>query len=373
MGFIAAGYCSRDFQDRFVEREKLQLCKRVGSWQHNSSATGKRRHKRHKAPHKHKPATITDLPSELIQRIFVFSGNYELYVVSKFFYMNLKPTSFLLHHYMLENFYHDLNENFSMADPDKDGEDVPCFHGLNGQIFDIPVFRSFLNENPHLLQDIGHIGHHDELEQVTKERQEMYAQGNLKGTSLMERHKEVQKQDYPAAFYADVELFFQNDIQLEKPIYNQFILELFAHYEIKQPYYLMENMIHWFFHVNNGEYNINHLFHAVILVTHISTVPSSSLESNGPLIELMNELYLASAGQKLNILLLMSDHSDEEAINNRRIRIISKFISKFYKDQDARTKLLSQDILWNTLRNLKNESLMKLIMEYGGQPSFSVI
>lgn len=369
MGFIAAGYRTKDFQSVYSDREDWAICRRAKV--RRSSNLLSRSSRRKKCKVQDKPLTIRDLPSELIQKIFVFSGNHELYEVNKFFYTCLKPTSFLLHRFILENFYHDLNRDLTSSKGNENGP-VPAFHGLNGKVFENSVYVSFLNDNPHLIQEIGHIGHHEELTALQEERLALFQEGDL--TGLDARHKELQKQDYPSIFYSEVEFFFQNDIQLKKPVYNQLILELSVHYEVKQPYFLIETLMHWFFHTNQGQYNINHLFHAIILVTHISSVlPSKSLDNNGPLIELINNLYLTPAGQQLHELLLVDDYTDEEAFSRRRIRVLNKFINKFYKLEETRPLLLSQDVLWETLVDVKDKHVMKLIMEYGGQPSINVI
>ncbi|CDO93804.1 unnamed protein product [Kluyveromyces dobzhanskii CBS 2104] len=367
MGFIAAGYRTQDFKTVYSDRENWVICRRA-KIRRSPDSDAKNLRKRHKGAIK--AVTIEDLPSELIQRIFVFCGNHELYEVSKFFYRCLKPTSFLLHRFILENFCQDLN--LELARTDDTGTRLPVFYGLNGKVFENLTYVSFLNGNPRLVQDVGHIGHCDELNTLQEERLALFNEGGL--AAVAGRHKELPKQDYPSIFYSEVEFFFQNDIQLQKPIYNQFILELSAHYEVKQPYYLMETLVHWFFHVNRGQYNVNHLFHALILITHISSSAlSKSFDNNGPLIELINNLYLTPGGPELNALLLVDDYTDEEALHRRRIRVLNKFIKKFYKIEGTRATLLSHDILWEALVNVKDKHVIKLIMDYGGQPSFNVI
>lgn len=369
MGFIAAGYRTKDFRSVGSSNEEWVICRqpkvRRGSGR-DEVRSG--RHKRSK--NRKRLIGIEDLPSELIQRIFVLSRNHQLCEVNKFFYACLRPTSFLLHRFIVENFYHDLNHEVGRNAPgDAKRKEIPVFNGLNGKVFENPVFVRFLKENHFLLRDVGHITHGEGLERLIKERETMFSNGDL--INLSESHVAVTKQDYPPIFYEQVDLFFENDIQLKKPIYNQFILQLSGHYEIKEPYYLIEMSLQWFFS-STHQYNVNHLFHALNLISHVSVLQSNDFDNVTPLIQFISGLYIEPKSN-IYVLLLLDDYVDDGALSSRRLRVLAKFIKKFYKNVEERASILSQDALWHTLSEIKEKPVMKVIMDYGGQPSFNVV
>lgn len=361
MGFIAAGYQSREFR---IKGACWKICK--PSMDGGRDGGRKRMKKSINEKDKEVYTRIYELPIEVLQRIFVLSGNHGLCEVNKFFYSVLRPNSFLLHEYIKERFYHDLNERLC-----GDKETAPCLWAVDEEIFKNSMFLHFLKGNQDLMKNVAHFGSTDQVEEMKDERARLFERNELSSAESL--HLAAIKQDFPSRFYDWHEVYFENDLQEEKPIYNQFILGLSIHYEIKQPYYILENILHWFFMSGQQEYNVNHMFYAVNLVSHVSVLKNeNSFDSVIPLIELLRGMY-SQVTKRLFVLLLLDDDVNEDSFNRRRLRIAQKFVKKFYREEEQRRELFSEDILWDFLANVKEKSVMKFVIDNGGKPSFNVL
>lgn len=365
MGYVIAGYPTRRNKRQPVVEPKICYGSEQRSLQ--QAKTSVRQSKKRKVGLK-RHLTIQDLPLEIIQKIFVYAGSHNsMPLLNRFFHLCLRPTSFLINSYIWENFLWDLNESLR-------NETRARVHVLTSDVFDNRLLIDYLNRNHRFLNVVSNIVNTESLPTLLQERQDKFYKDELDSINeshlKVARHEQLGKpiNDFPSSFYNHPNIFFHNDISQHPPVYNQFLLKLHAHFSIKEPILLCDRIFNWFFWQSHS-YNINHLFHAINLVLHISLLPNSRLDNVDPLNHLLKNLYLEVSPDISNLLLLDGDEDDAQ-LNERKARIVEKFIRKFYKDSQ---NCLSQDDLWQILSQTGERALMELVMRHGGRPGFSVV
>lgn len=363
MGYVTAGYPSRPHkrvkkQERRVyydrkrlkvneidERRDLQLRDRLRG-----------------------PASLQLLPTDVLERIFTLAGRENsMPVLNRFFQRCLRPTRYLVSRFILENYTQDLNSLLPC--------DSPVLLVLLDVTFRNGTLLQFLNENPQFLDCVHDaVVSPDQADELSRERRVLLEQGRLEDINALhwqtEMHPESNKpmREFPAAFYQRPALFFENEISKRPVTYNQLLLRLQSSYAIQQPAWVCDLLIEWFF-LENENFDINHLFHAVNLVLHLSVNDRPRFEDVSPLTKLITYMYLDVTDHLLQ-LLLCENLEDVGLIRERKVKIVNKFIRKFYRGS---TELLSTDELWMTVHEVKDRRLVESISDYGGKPSFNVV
>lgn len=372
MGYVTSGYASRLHKRVRKQPKKLYFERKLGK-KEGSGRSGRSGIIQEEAPIRVvKPQLgLQNLPQDVLERIFVFAGlNNGMPLLNHFFYRCLRPTRFLVGRYLMENLTRDLNELVRVKHPT-----CPAVLALSDAVFQNSMFLRFLNENHEFLDNVHDVIIPFEVcDRITRERRELYEDGQLGDMGVIELPVERDPlsdkpvQDFPPIFYAHPALFFQNDISVRPVIYNQLILRLHATYSIQQTSWVCDLLMQWFF-LENDQFDINHLFWAVNLVLHLSVHKNAHLEDIVPLAKLIHFLYL-DAPARIPRLLLCEQVEDSEQIRRRKLKIIDKFIRKFYRNS---LELLSQDYLWTAIHESKDHQLAETIRLHGGKPSFNII
>ncbi|AET38253.1 uncharacterized protein Ecym_2532 [Eremothecium cymbalariae DBVPG len=306
-----------------------------------------------------------DLPRELIQQIFVISGNRSLAVCSRFLYECLRPRASLIGSFLKANYMHDVNKEV----PKTATTMATRIKLLDTDVFNTKVFLGFLNSHHNFLDGLGGLMQISAIYETQRARRVEFEQGGdvFLGVPKPVVNEETGKPalDFPQPFYTHPYIYFCNNIEAKPPIYNQFLLKIHKYFAITQPEYLTDRILHWFFYESQDNYNVNHLLHAINLALHLSSLSVPKFTRMDPMLTLVNHLFVENIPGITKLLL-----ATNETLVSRKYRIVEKFIRKFYKGHE---ELLSDDTLWQLLNNTKDAELMKLVVSHGGKPRFNMI
>ncbi|SCU85146.1 LADA_0D05930g1_1 [Lachancea dasiensis] len=318
---------------------------------------------------------LEDLDQDVLERIFLFSGrNSALAMVNQRFYHLLRPTPYLIHSYLRQNYICDINAAI-MRECERSYQSR---YVLAEAALDNSMFLQFLDENPHILDVVDEVAPLEDPEQVQESRSQAFIDNTLQDLSSpcceVEVHLVSGKplKDFPASIYRRPAIFFHNDIESGPVIYNQLLLRLHAFYAIQHSSWATEMVMQWFFEESPDRFhplNINHLFCAINLILHISVENNRGFMDVHPLVQLIDHMYI-SLTSHLSQLLLCERLEDPVLISDRKGKIIVKFINKFYRNN---LRALSEDALWRTLHRTKNPKLLETITKLGGKPSFNIM
>ncbi|AMD22568.1 HHL202Cp [Eremothecium sinecaudum] len=300
-----------------------------------------------------------DLPPDIIELVFVYSGNKQLPTCNKLLYRVLKPQRHLVELFFRVNFVVDANALIPTA---ANTRRVPI---LLVEVFDRLLFIEHLNDKPSLLDEIVLIEAYCEVKRIQEAREK----GETSSTASVEVERDEETgrpvRDFPQAFYVHKHIYFWNQVDRQPPVYNQMLLKLNGHFVIRQVAYLVEQVIRWFFRENNENYDVYHLFHALSLILHLSVLHDLQLDKVEPLVVLIDHLFFESISNLTTLLI-----ATEETLLSRKYRIVEKFVHKFYC---GKNDLLSDDYLWLKLREANDNNLTKIILGQGGRPSFNAV
>ncbi|CUS24406.1 LAQU0S16e00980g1_1 [Lachancea quebecensis] len=363
MGYVTAGYPSRphkrvEKQEKRIYYDRKRL--RINEIDERRDLQLRDRQRG--------PASLQLLPADVLERIFVLAGRgNSMPVLNRYFQRCLRPTRYLMGRFLLENYTHDLNALLPRGSP--------ALLVLLDATFCNGTLLQFLNENPQFLDHVHDVVvPADQADELSRERRVMLEQGRLDDITALnwqvEMHPESNKplREFPAAFYQRPALFFENEISKRPVTYNQLFLRLQSTYAIQQPAWVCDLLIEWFF-LENESFDINHLFHAVNLVLHLSVNDRPRFEDVSPLTKFITYMYLDVTDRLLQ-LLLCENLEDVGLICERKAKIVDKFIRKFYRGS---VDLLSSDELWKTVHEVRDRRLVESISNYGGKPSFNIV
>lgn len=265
------------------------------------------------------------LPAEILQRVFVFSGNGKLAEVNKRFWEVLKPRKHLVE-WFLGEYYIEKNEG---------GVKI-----LSEEVFKRRVLLKYMYDDGSILKEIR----------------------GVTGRAQGDRNELL---DFPSVLYNRPQIFFWHELEEKADIDNQFLVRLQDYYVLRQPEYLAERLMQWFFYKNQGEYKIEHLFQAVHLCLRLAGLHDARFGCISPLVALLDHLYLGAVSD-LSVLLLATPST----LDDCRKCVVEKFAFDFYRNRE---NLLCYDILWSRLYEIDDSGLIKGILKLGGRPSFNVV
>ncbi|CEP61972.1 uncharacterized protein LALA0_S04e04830g [Lachancea lanzarotensis] len=369
MGYVKSGYATRPNKRAKKVREKVYY-EHIGK-RRNTGTTADRK----KQGPKRSPLRLQDLSQDVLERIFVFSGrNSPLPLLNRHFSKCLKPSQYLIEQYLSVNFVFDVNAALKASS----GSSYRPWWVLAECALDVPLILQFLNASPSFLDFIDEIAAVEDVGATQQLRFEQFQNTLLQNLETPLKSLEVDPttdkslRDLPAAVYKYPALFFENDILTKPVLYNQLLLRLHSEYAIQNPSLTADSILQWFFIDSAGvtpQLDINHLFFALNLVTHLSVQNKRSFEDVNPLILFIDFLYI-SVTPRLLQLLLCEKLKDAHLISARKAKIVGKFIRKFYSNELG---LLCEDDLWIKLNEIKDHALVEKVSGYGGKPSFNVV
>ncbi|AGO13635.1 AaceriAGL243Wp [[Ashbya] aceris (nom. inval.)] len=290
-----------------------------------------------------------DLPAELLQYIFVLSGNAALAECSRTLWAVLRPTAGLVRVYIGAHFMH--------RERDVGGGRVQV---LATEVFDSRARLAHLATHPEELDEVaGVVG-----PAALRTWQRACAAGRAAATVEVDAQG-LPAEDYPAVFYAQPQLFFGDCAAARLPVSPEFLVKLHRFFSVLQPECLAERIMQWFFYESGGRYDADHFLHAVNLVLNLSRLSQARFASIDPLLELLHCLFIDSV-PGIGRLLLMPENS----LADGKRALVQKFIDHFYKNNAA---LLSEDALWRLLTELKDDRLKQIVVGHGARPSFHIL
>ncbi|SCU95383.1 LANO_0E10198g1_1 [Lachancea nothofagi CBS 11611] len=370
MGYVTSGYATRP-----NKRAKKVLRKVYYERVNKAVKVSRTALERHPGRNEERHMKLVDLPQDVLERIFVFSGrNNALPILNRRFHRCLKPTRFLINCFLRSNYISDVNGAIH------DLPDSPCSSWivLAESVFRNRTFLQYLEANPSILDSVDEVTNVESLAQAQQQRLEEFSQGQLQDprTPLTPFDLDPQTgkplRDYPPAIYDWPAIFFRNDITVVPPVYNELLLCLHSFYAVQHPSLVAESAMQWFFKQNEERVphlDINHLFYAVNFILHISVQEMRSFTDPHPLIQFVTHIYVTITPW-LSRLLLCEKLEAADLISARKAKIVKKFIRKFYRDCP---ETLSHDDLWLLLNKVKDRRLLETVTEYGGKPSFNVV
>ncbi|SCV03270.1 LAME_0H09076g1_1 [Lachancea meyersii CBS 8951] len=371
MGYVKSGYATRPNKRAKKVREKVYY-EHIRKHRHKELKSAERQAN---ALAKKRPVRLQDLPQDVLERIFVFSGrNSPLPLLNRHFSQCLQPTPFLIEQYLRANFVSDANAALKT----RLGDTYWPWYVLADCALENPMFLRYLNATPSFLNPVDEIAPVEAEDQTQQLRLQQYNEGTLKelATPLLplEFDPATNKplRDFPASVYEWPAIFFDNDISAKPVVYNQLLLRLHFDYAIQHPSWVAESIMHWFFLDSHGaapRLDVNHLFFALNLIIHISVQGKRSFADSHPLAVFIDFLYVSVTPHLLQ-LLLCEKLDDAQLISARKAKMVSKFIRKFCSHDFG---LLCEDELWVSLNAIKDHALVETITKYGGKPSFNVV
>ncbi|AAS54248.2 AGL243Wp [Eremothecium gossypii ATCC 10895] len=294
-------------------------------------------------------ARLEDLPAELLQYIFVLSGNAALAECSRTLWAVLRPTAGLVRVYIGAHYVHSAHTG----------------SGRRVRVLAAEVFKSRAR--------LAHLAAHpEELDAVAgvmgpaalRAWQRACEAG--RATAAVELDADGRPvEDYPAVFYARPELFFGGRTAGRLPAASEFLEKLHRFFSVLQPECLAERIMQWFFYESGGRHDADHFMHAVNLVLKLSRLPQARFASVDPLLELLHCLFIDSV-PGLDRLLKASG----TRLDDLKRALVGTFIDSFYRNNVA---LLSEDSLWRLLIELRDDRLKQLLVDQGARPSFHIL
>ncbi|SCU88287.1 LAFA_0E11782g1_1 [Lachancea sp. 'fantastica'] len=369
MGYVKSGYASRPNKRAKKVTEKLYY-EHIAKLRNRETKSNRNRQGSERSR-----LRLQDLSRDVLERIFVFSGrNSPLPLLNWHFFKCLKPSQYLIEQYLRVNFVFDVN---AALKPSMSSSYRPWWV-LADCALEVPLILRFLNASPSFLDFIDEIAVLEDVEATQQLRFEQFNDKTLPNletplnTPELNPTTEKSLRDFPATVYKWPALFFQNDIFTKPVVYNQLLLRLHSEYAIQSPSLTAESVMQWFFIDTASvtlQLDINCLFFALNLITHLSVQNKRSFEDVHPLIHFIDFLYI-SVTPRLLPLLLCEKLQDQHLISARKAKIVGKFIRKFYSHD---LSLLCEDDLWIKLNEVKDHTLVERVSGFGGKPGFNVV
>ncbi|CAR28616.1 ZYRO0F08096p [Zygosaccharomyces rouxii] len=327
MGYAIAGYPTRK---RRGHRHKVKLLKH--------GKEDKLTNKRRKRDDGKVSIGMSELPVEIIQRIFIMSGNAAMYELNKFYHTILVPSTSLLSSMVWENYVWDplqygieLNEE----DDDDNRHDGQKVLLMLETVFNVNAFWNYLTANMEILDSISRFI-------PTAVYQDFMSEGD--SGKVVQWWEQDGLMDFPQVFYANFELFVYN---------RNFIRSLSRFFILKDPYIHLNELIHWFYDRNNNDDDDDDdelFFETVGLVLEIAKVEDGGIYSSEPLESLLDVLFVQNK-------------------SNKPIQTFTKFLNLFYSRENAQEHL-SDPSLWRLLRSTSNMTVIDIVVNHGGQPHY---
>lgn len=290
------------------------------------------------------PANFQDLPVEVIQRIFIFSGNTEsLPYLNRYFHHHLKPSISLLYGLLWEKFTHkyELADNIACGSNDV---------ALIDTIFDNRLFFEFLAGN-----------HCNILSNILVIIPQSLARKDLDSSDtnqVIQLIRGKRFNDFPEVFYREFNLYF------ERP---DFVTALHDFCRLERPYVLLKDLIHWYVNQQKFSARLSNFFDVVSLILTVADVEEQEMDSVVPLQALISELF----SERPNENQINDNESSLRYQKERSMELLTMFLKKFYTGDNASIHL-SEAILWEDLRRISNMPLIDLIVKYGGEPQYDI-
>ncbi|GAV55023.1 hypothetical protein ZYGR_0AS03460 [Zygosaccharomyces rouxii] len=326
MGYAIAGYPTRR---RRGQRHKVKLLKHG----HEEKLGSKRR----KRDDGNASFGLGELPIEIIQRIFIMSGNAAMYQLNKFFHAILAPSTSLLSGMVWENYVWDplqygieLNEEQEEEEEGRNGHKVLL---MLETVFNVSVIWSYLAADMETFDSISRFIPIDVY-------QEFMSEGD--SGKVVQWWGQDAPMDFPRMFYRNFEPFVYN---------RDFIRGLSRFFTLKDPYMHLKELIPWFYDsIFDDDDDDDIFFETVELVLEVAKVEEGGIYSSEPLEALLYVLFVQNK-------------------SNRPVQTFTKFLNLFYSRENAQEHL-SDPSLWQLLRSTSNMTVIDIVVNHGGQPHY---
>lgn len=319
MGYAIAGYAVRR---RRGQRQKVKLLK-----ESNDEGTGSK--KRKGEVQRKEKFGMSDLPIEIMQIMFMMSGNGAMYELNRYFHRILVPSSSLVCGMIREKYIWDpLEYGIDLREEESDGKVLLMVEN----VFSVRAIWDYLQNDFEILKAVSRF--------IPTEVYEEFMQ---KGDSakVVEWWRQETPQDFPGIFYRNFEPF----------VYNRgFIRALSKFFILEDPYMHLKEFIYWFYDNEHRNDDEGTFFEAVELILDVARVKDGGIYSSEPLEALLHVLFV-------------------ENRTNKPIQIFTKFLDLFYSRENA-NEHLSDPSLWSLLRSTSNMTVIDIIVNHGGQPHY---
>lgn len=330
MGYAIAGYPTKK---RRGQRHKVKLLKHGND---EELSNKKRKHDNQSVSF-----GISELPIEIIQRIFVMSGNAAMYQLNRFFHVSLTPSTSLLSSMVWENYVWDpLQYGIELDEEGRDEDGSRSNHRvllMLENVFSMNAIWNYLTANVEILDSISRFV-------PVNVYQDFMSEGD--GGIVVRWWGQDAPMDFPRVFYTHFEPFFYN---------KDFVKSLSRFFILKDPYVLLRDLIHWFYEDNGGN-NDNasdfdeQFFETIELVLEVANVEEGGIYSSEPLEALLYVLFVQNK-------------------SSSPMQTFTKFLNLFYSGENAHEHL-SDPSLWRLLRSTSNMAVIDTVVNHGGQPHY---
>ncbi|CCF58439.1 hypothetical protein KAFR_0E02870 [Kazachstania africana CBS 2517] len=289
----------------------------------------------------HRKLTLQDLPTEIIQRIFVLSQEVDtMPILNRFFFHSLRVQPSLQLDMLWERhiFY---PEEYNITE----------YVGQDGKFLLKPIFFNNLNNIAFFYNNFEFFNHKI-LKILSKDTFAALEDGSFDTSNEIDFNT-FPSGDYPSIFYDNIGIFFKFEG----------IVELFKKYfTFENPSHLIAQIFNWLFY-RQDRHTISQIFPI------LDSICSTSDLSPDPLFEILQILFVdnSNSDSYLCKLLELPTHESHELLA-KKLKWVESFIFRYYSKSN---ESLSDPNIWHLLKKISNVNLIDLIINYGGTPQYS--